>query len=57
MQSRFDDADGADRAGAWSLDGVNLSFEMALQAGAGVVIAKASASATFSIDITWKCSE
>ena len=41
-------------ADGWGMDSVKLSFELALEAGAGVVIAKTSATATFSIEITWK---
>jgi hypothetical protein len=38
----------------WGLDEVQLNFQMALQADAGVVIAKASASATFSATMIWR---
>jgi Trypsin-co-occurring domain 1 len=37
----------------WRLDSVQLSFELALQAEAGVVIARTSAGATFSATLTW----
>jgi Trypsin-co-occurring domain 1 len=38
----------------WGLDEVQLNFQMALQADAGVVIAKASTSATFSATMIWR---
>ncbi len=37
----------------WRLASVQLSFELALQAEAGVVIARASTGATFSATLTW----
>jgi hypothetical protein len=37
----------------WRLDTVELAFELALQAEAGVVIARASTSATFTATLTW----
>jgi len=38
----------------WGLGKVQLNFQMALQADAGVVIAKASASTTFSATMIWR---
>jgi hypothetical protein len=37
----------------WRLATVELAFELALQAEAGVVIARASTSATFTATLTW----
>jgi hypothetical protein len=37
----------------WRLTTVELGFELALQAEAGVVIARASTEATFSATLTW----
>lgn len=39
---------------AWGLDEVQLNFQLSLQADAGVVIAKASTSATFGATMTWR---
>ena len=39
---------------SWGLDEVQLNFQLALQADAGVVIAKASTSATFNATMTWR---
>jgi hypothetical protein len=38
----------------WAMDGLSLSFELALEAEAGVVIARAKTSATFSVEISWR---
>jgi hypothetical protein len=54
VQARLDAGDQEQHSARWAMDSAQLSFQMALQAGAGVVIAKATASATFSIQITWK---
>ena len=51
IQAHLDDR--PQPSGAWSMDTVSLSFELALEAGAGVVIARASTTATFSIEIGW----
>jgi hypothetical protein len=66
LQSGDENGEAAEPAGApgdgaatpvgksWGLDEVQLSFQLALQADAGVVIAKASTSATFSATMTWR---
>jgi Trypsin-co-occurring domain 1 len=54
MQTRLGDDEVQDPASRWSMDRVTLSFELALEAEAGVVIARASTSATFSIEISWR---
>ena len=59
LQSADEDGEPADGAPTpagkdWGLDEVQLNFQMALQADAGVVIARASASATFSATIIWR---
>jgi hypothetical protein len=41
----------------WRLDTVQLEFELALQAETGVLIARASAGATFSVTLTWSKGE
>ncbi len=41
----------------WPLSTVQLGFELALQAGAGVIIARASTEATFSVTLTWSKGE
>ena len=40
----------------WGVDSIEISFEIAVQAEAGVVIAKASSSATFSVTLTLQAS-
>jgi Trypsin-co-occurring domain 1 len=55
IQTKLDAGDQAQLSAArWMMDSAQLTFQMGLEAGAGVIIAKASASATFSIQITWK---
>ncbi len=41
----------------WRLTSVELGFELALQAEAGVIIARASTEATFSVTLTWSKGE
>jgi hypothetical protein len=48
------DGEAAPDGKSWSLDEVQLNFQLALQADAGVVIAKASTSATFNATMTWR---
>jgi hypothetical protein len=43
----------AEDSHVWQLNTVELGFELALQAEAGVIIARASAGATFSATLTW----
>jgi len=38
---------------AWRMDSLTLSFELALEAEAGIVIARAKTSATFAVEISW----
>jgi hypothetical protein len=42
----------AEGATGWDIDTLEINFELALQAETGVVIAKASAGATFSVSLT-----
>jgi hypothetical protein len=44
----------ADPADSIGLDGVEMEFSVNLQSEAGVVIARASANAGFSVRLTWK---
>jgi hypothetical protein len=53
LQAKLGDGAAEVPAGAWAMDSVTLGFELALEAEAGVVIAKTSATATFSIKIKW----
>jgi len=46
-------AEEAEESHPWCLTTVELGFELALQAEAGVVIARASTEATFSATLTW----
>jgi hypothetical protein len=48
------DAEAEPAGESWGLDEVQLSFQLALKADAGVVIAKASTSATFGATMTWR---
>ena len=41
-------------ADTWTASEVKLSFQLALQAEAGVVIARAKTAATFSVDVVWR---
>jgi Trypsin-co-occurring domain 1 len=43
----------AEESHIWRLSTVALGFELALQAETGVIIARASAGATFSATLTW----
>ena len=53
LQNRLDQPSASTTATDWSMDGVKLTFALALEAGAGVLIARTSASATFSVEISW----
>jgi NTP-dependent ternary system trypsin peptidase co-occuring protein len=44
---------GSRQSALWQLGTVELAFSLALQAETGVVIARASAEATFSVTLTW----
>jgi Trypsin-co-occurring domain 1 len=47
----------AERAArGWALDEVQLTFSLDVQAAAGVIIARASAGATFEASLRWKAS-
>jgi hypothetical protein len=48
------DGEAAPDGKSWGLDEVQLSVQLALQADAGVVIARASTSATFNATMTWR---
>jgi hypothetical protein len=45
---------GADDAGGWGLEQVNLTFSLDLQAEAGVIVARASSRAGFQAAMTWR---
>ncbi len=47
----------SEQSAFWQLNTVELAFELALQAEAGVVIARASTGATFSVTLTWSRGE
>jgi hypothetical protein len=52
IEERFrEHPDGTD---AWQLGQVELAFAIDVQAGSGVVIARASAGATFTATLTWQ---
>jgi uncharacterized alkaline shock family protein YloU len=56
IRSRLDTTlAGADESGTgWSLDQVELGFELALRAEYGVIIGKVAGQATFSVTLTWQ---
>jgi hypothetical protein len=43
----------SEQSALWQLNTVELAFELALKAEAGVVIARAGTEATFSVTLTW----
>jgi hypothetical protein len=43
----------SEHSALWQLNTVELAFELALKAEAGVVIARAGTEATFSVTLTW----
>jgi hypothetical protein len=51
LDSQAADADARSR---WTMDEMAVSFELALEAEAGVVIARARTSATFNVEISWR---
>jgi hypothetical protein len=53
LQEHLESGMAAQESQQWHLDNVGLGFELALQAEAGVVIARASTGATFSVTLTW----
>jgi hypothetical protein len=53
LRDRLDENMPAEDSHGWRLASVQLGFELALQAEAGVVIARASTGATFSATLTW----
>jgi hypothetical protein len=57
LQAKLEAEMAAGRSDLWRLDSVGLAFELALQAEAGVVIARASTGATFSVTLTWSRGE
>jgi hypothetical protein len=50
--SQRESSTGADHA--WHLDEVRITFQLALEAGSGVIIATGKAGATFTVDVMWK---
>jgi Trypsin-co-occurring domain 1 len=53
FRARLEDAISKEEAGGWQLGQVELAFGVQAEAGAGVLIAKASAGATFTATLTW----
>lgn len=53
FQAGIEDAVSKEEAGGWRLGQVEIAFGLQAEAGAGVLIAKASAGATFSATLTW----
>lgn len=57
LRNRLEDNIAAEDSHLWGLSTVQLGFELALKAEAGVVIARASTGATFSATLTWSKGE
>ena len=53
LRDRLEANMAADESGLWRLTTVELGFELALKAEAGVIIARASTGATFKATLTW----
>lgn len=53
LQGRLEADMASKQSALWQLTTVELGFQLALQAEAGVVIARASTEATFSVTLTW----
>lgn len=53
FRARIDDAISREEADGWRLGQVEVAFGLQAEAGAGVLIAKASAGATFTATLTW----
>ena len=53
LRDRLEQKMAAEEAHPWRLASVELAFELALRAEAGVVIARASTEATFTATLTW----
>lgn len=53
FRARIEDALSKEEAGGWQLGQVELAFGLQAEAGAGILIAKASAGATFTATLTW----
>ena len=53
FRARIDVAISNEKAGAWQLSQVEVAFGLQAEAGAGVLIARASAGATFTATLTW----
>jgi len=53
FRARIDQAISRDAADGWQLGQVEVAFGLQAEAGAGVLIAKASAGATFTATLTW----
>jgi hypothetical protein len=53
FRARIEDAISKEEAGGWRLGQVEIAFGLQAEAGAGVLIAKASAGATFTATLTW----
>jgi len=53
FRARIDDAISTDAADGWKLGQVEVAFGLQAEAGAGVLIARASVGATFTATLTW----
>jgi hypothetical protein len=54
MRSHLDATAAAPTGRGWGLDTVELGLDLSLEAGAGVVITRATAGATLSAKLSWK---
>jgi hypothetical protein len=53
FRARIEEAMTRDAAGGWQLGQVEVAFGLQAEAGAGVLIARASVGATFTATLTW----
>ena len=53
FRARIDDSVGREKADGWRLGQVEVAFGLQAEAGTGILIAKASAGATFTATLTW----
>jgi NTP-dependent ternary system trypsin peptidase co-occuring protein len=53
FRARIDKDIGTDEAEGWNVSQVEVTFGLQVEVGAGVLIAKASAGATFTATLTW----
>jgi hypothetical protein len=53
FQDRVDDVSATETANGWKLGQIEMEFGLQVEAGAGLLIARATAGATFTATLTW----